>query len=250
MAILELFWLTVINISAIVQTAVTYYSQGSIIFPDTNRDMYLNDRNNLKINSIEAKMVKTASIVNASQFFNLFEANSLGDEEPFLASRKKVNYVEQAICKPDLKVIKLDNEPGFNGNEIYFPKCIRVPRCGGCCDLSERMTCVPVKTSFKEMRRARIRSSNAGFRASSQLVKVEIHDECKCVCKIKASDCLNPLHDYEHQLCQCVCKNSLEEAACHEAGHFRLWDFKTCSCKCRYPKHCSSGFRFNHKSCR
>lgn len=85
---------------------------------------------------------------------------------------------------------------------------------------------------------------------SQQTVQLEVHDECRCMCKVKADDC-NPLtHRYREDLCNCECINSDQEQDCRSMGPDKFWDTESCMCKCRHQIHCSSGLRFSHDTCR
>lgn len=46
---------------------------------------------------------------------------------------------------------------GRDAETLLFPRCVQVKRCAGCCDLAGRTTCVPVKKTTKQIRRAAIR---------------------------------------------------------------------------------------------
>ena len=104
-----------------------------------------------KNSNLDALMLQTANIANVSQFLNLFQAKTSDLDESFFASRRKIFYFLLAVCKLDLKMINLDNKLKCYKTDIYFPKCIRVLRCGGCCDINDRMTCVAVKTSLRDV---------------------------------------------------------------------------------------------------
>lgn len=49
-----------------------------------------------------------------------------------------------ATCSPENETLSIPTAP--NRSEIYFPKCIKIPRCSGCCP-SDRLTCQPTETS-------------------------------------------------------------------------------------------------------
>lgn len=143
------------------------------------------------------------------------------------------------------------DETSSDGNEIYFPKCVRVPRCGGCCDISDRMHCVATKVSYKEVKRAKIRIRRSAVpAASSQSVKIEIHEECRCQCKVKQEECKADKHSYSSELCKCVCHNSQEEINCRSMAPKKVWDNDSCTCKCRQQTHCPSKTSFSHQECR
>ena len=51
---------------------------------------------------------------------------------------------EAAHCEPHMKAIPFPR--GNNANSVYWPTCVNVQRCGGCCG-SDILSCVP--TSVK-----------------------------------------------------------------------------------------------------
>lgn len=53
-----------------------------------------------------------------------------------------------AGCSLEMKIIELQIHKEYN--EIYFPSCVRVPRCSGCCS-SKRLLCKPLKKSFDDI---------------------------------------------------------------------------------------------------
>lgn len=48
---------------------------------------------------------------------------------------------------------------------------------------------------------------------STHVVNVEVHEECRCICRIKATDC-NKFQDYHADQCRCTCKNIEQELNC------------------------------------
>jgi len=158
---------------------------------------------------------------NVSDFL---EALGVGE----VLSRKKVTYSEQATCQPEMRTVELpSNEP----NSVFFPNCVRLPRCGGCCGLSEMLECVPTKISQKELTRARVRlkRSTSGKSLKEALpitIKVPVHEACKCKCKVQEDDCDLYFHNYDQESCKCVCKNQSEELACLRDSKNKVWDNK------------------------
>lgn len=53
-----------------------------------------------------------------------------------------------AGCVPEMKIIELEST--HSSNELYFPSCIRMSRCSGCCP-SQRLHCIPINTSFEDI---------------------------------------------------------------------------------------------------
>lgn len=58
-----------------------------------------------------------------------------------------------------------------------------------------------------------------------QMASVEVHEECRCVCRVQAEDCSDQ-QEYHPDECRCVCQNSEAELACRNAKdkvRFRVW---------------------------
>lgn len=57
----------------------------------------------------------------------------------------KTTRESQSIWKNDdlnrKSMIRLDNQHSISQLNLYFPHCIRLPKCGGCCP-SERLQCI------------------------------------------------------------------------------------------------------------
>lgn len=61
-----------------------------------------------------------------------------GDERSSKAIRAK-----QAMCMPEMQVVPVVENP--DPSETYFPSCVRIKRCGGCCN-HELLSCQPIAT--------------------------------------------------------------------------------------------------------
>ncbi len=197
-------------------SSVTYISRIKILFVWKNND------------KLESFLHQTIELRNVSDFLKAFGVKEDVDEGGIFG-RKKDSYAEQATCQPELRTIELpSNEP----DSLFFPVCVRLPRCGGCCGLSHVLECVPTKVSLRELKRARVRvkrstNGRSSAEASQISIKVEIHDECKCKCKVKEDDCDDNLHRYKPQLCKCVCINQDKELACEKESSNKIWDGKS-----------------------
>lgn len=53
-----------------------------------------------------------------------------------------------AGCDVEMRTIEIKDP--VNRNELYYPWCVRLPRCSGCCP-SSRLQCVPTNISFVEI---------------------------------------------------------------------------------------------------
>ncbi|XP_059480136.1 platelet-derived growth factor subunit A-like [Neocloeon triangulifer] len=164
--------------------------------------------------------------------------------------KSSVERAKQAKCMPEntTVLLKPDNS-SENPFTIYYPSCVRVQRCGGCCN-SDLLSCQPVDirlrnfeiiaTEFKDGKFSNVRRR--------KVLQVEEHMKCDCDCKVKAEHC-NTLQVYDARACRCRCVNNEDKQKCDEENKIKLWDFETCLCKCRDVSECSTGFYFDEKSC-
>ncbi|CAG2172121.1 unnamed protein product [Oppiella nova] len=158
------------------------------------------------------------------------EEMDINEEIPRIAS--------PAACIPEMKIIEL--QATNSGDELYYPSCVRIPRCSGCC-LSQRLQCVPILTSFEDISVIRVKYSTVERRLKFEgfkVFRIERHDMCSCDCIQKAVDC-SPKQIYSESECRCLCPNVS-----------RYWDYNDCDCKCKSMPLCSTGFSFNNITCR
>ncbi|XP_020284096.1 vascular endothelial growth factor A-like isoform X2 [Pseudomyrmex gracilis] len=150
----------------------------------------------------------------------------------------------QARCMPELQPVslKVDNDPSV----IIFPSCTRVNRCGGCCG-STLLSCQPVATEIRNFQ-VIVSTIELQFRGK-RIIPVEEHTKCTCDCKMKEEHCNEKQH-YEPQNCMCICNNVDEEEKCRQSNGTKIWDAGSCVCSCRNIEPCSTGYYFNHNTCR
>ncbi|EZA50606.1 Platelet-derived growth factor subunit B [Ooceraea biroi] len=150
-----------------------------------------------------------------------------------------------ANCIPELQPVslKLDDDP----STMIFPSCTRIPRCGGCCSTS-LLSCQPTATEIRNFMVIVASVKELGYKGR-QIVPLEEHIKCKCDCKIKAKDCTEKQH-YEPHNCRCACSNVDEEQKCRKESDIKIWNGDLCSCSCRTIEECSTGYFFNHNTCR
>ncbi|CAG2173078.1 unnamed protein product [Oppiella nova] len=163
-------------------------------------------------------------------------------------------YGVQAVCAPELRTVELEDSPDGDHNSIYFPKCVRIKRCGGCCGASQLLECSPTKKSYKTVRRAHIRMKRSADgrplpNLSHHSVSVEEHEECGCQCRVGPQQCDPFLHRYRLELCRCECLNARDQLECKSLGTYRIWDSSECRCKCIVTKLCSTGYYFDDHTC-
>ncbi|OTF79709.1 hypothetical protein BLA29_010140, partial [Euroglyphus maynei] len=87
---------------------------------------------------------------------------NIGSKVP--RSKRTVDIQPQAECVPELKTVPLiaaasagnDDDDGgggqhrSNNQDLYYPHCIRLPRCGGCCP-SQRLVCRPKSITWRNI---------------------------------------------------------------------------------------------------
>jgi len=183
-----------------------------------------------------------------------------------------------ASCTPENRTVHLPL-PLTDGN-LYFPTCVRLPRCGGCC-ASRQLKCRPTEVlprKFKVLSIApsssnarRSMSSDGGRRRTSRrgrslrrntrsrrnkrqttnyyyVDEVE-HRACACLCRVTDTDCDPAVHDYDKTNCQCKCRNIDEQQKCLARAADHYWDAATCRCLCSKTASCSTTQFFDHASC-
>ena len=181
--------------------------------------------------------------------------SSVGEDRTrYRPSVRRPAFVNQAACEPEMRTIDLSEytHTQVDPDVAVFPRCIRVPRCGGCCGPSDLLQCLPTKISIKEVPRVMQRltiGSKDSKNTITETIQVEYHDQCACQCRVQEKDCDPNRHQYHRDKCKCVCTNTRDEEECMRHRD-KDWDPSECSCKCRTVKHCSTGLRFSHETCR
>ncbi|XP_076065370.1 uncharacterized protein LOC143039362 isoform X2 [Oratosquilla oratoria] len=127
----------------------------------------------------------------------------------------------------------------------YFPHCVAVKRCGGCCS-SNLLECIPTKTKKKKFKVMAIdNTSRSKYRVRNTLVtkRIEMHMECTCACRERQEHCKS-YQKYDENNCRCYCPN---ETNCPPG---KIWDSNECSCRCQNEAKCTTGAEFDHQNCR
>ncbi|XP_075587532.1 uncharacterized protein LOC124499022 [Dermatophagoides farinae] len=189
----------------------------------------------------------------------------------------------QAECVPELKTIQLNTASATagdvgqqqqqqhhwhrsNNQDLYYPHCIRLPRCGGCCP-SQRLLCRPKSITWHNVSVMHVQYSptQRRFRFSGiQHIRVEYHQQCGCECIQQSKDC-NHGQIYRPNECRCVCSLNDRLQCVRQNNYrnqsmptFRFWNEINCQCQCRLPtsinqskqiskiENCPSGYHFNY----
>ncbi|KAB7501966.1 hypothetical protein Anas_08566 [Armadillidium nasatum] len=201
--------------------------------------------------------------------FSIFRNSPLDEDVTETRSRKTVKYIgnpKQAQCVPELHSVDLGliNTPDVT----YYPTCVRVNQCGGCCPSKDIISCQPIASekvvvqvyelfpnaeendisTSASSTRGRRRRQSVKVKYNKINVTVEEHKECACLCKLRESSCNLDVHFYDEKGCACICRNIDEEEKCYrKSTHF--WNKDTCECLCRHEIACSSSETFDHSSC-
>ncbi|CAG0883823.1 unnamed protein product [Darwinula stevensoni] len=164
-----------------------------------------------------------------------------------LKALEKEHAVTKLGCKPKRTIVPVVEEGNTNGS-IYYPSCVQMKRCGGCCT-AKNQDCVPVRGQVETVNKEvlKIDPSKKGGPEMIQ-VPVERHKKCRCECKVKAEDC-NTQQKYDIDSCSCICRHTAPKNLCKPDLH--IWDDSTCRCACKKKiKRCSTGLVWNERDCR
>lgn len=214
-------------------------------------------------------MISLANVTKAEDFFRILGVSvpsnigtggggSVDPNEPIPLDRTRQRptrqtFIHQAACEPEMRTIDLSEytHTSVDPDIAVFPRCIRVPRCGGCCGPSDLLQCLPTKVTIKEVPRVLQRltvASKDSKNTIQETVQVEYHESCSCQCRVQERDCDPSKHQYHRDKCKCMCVNTKDQSECM-ADPDKEWYPNDCSCMCRNVKKCSTGLRFSHDTC-
>ncbi|CRL08719.1 CLUMA_CG021292, isoform A [Clunio marinus] len=153
----------------------------------------------------------------------------------------------QATCQPIDTVVSLVQDER-DPTVFYFPSCVLMKQCGGCCAHSGT-TCSPIEETDKQITIKKTKfSGGSKFQSLGDVtVTVKEHNRCKCQCKKTASSC-NSLQKFIANQCRCECINIAEAESCTQ-DPTKLFDTKSCACVCRDTKECATGLQYDQSSC-
>lgn len=211
----------------------------------------------------EKLLIRMKDVMNVSDFLRLFivQEQTVPQNESFsyngsgteirraLSAVPAASIAQPANCQTEQHVVELDKPD--NGATLFWPSCVRVRRCGGCCT-SKMLACKPTATSILNVTVLKMlynhQNPDSFESQGTRILSLEQHDRCACMCKERPEDCNSDIHEYRENECRCVCNNPEAAASCD--GPKKIWDSKECLCKCRNVRLCSSGRYFNIMTCR
>jgi hypothetical protein len=132
-----------------------------------------------------------------------------------LTGRAANEKMKQATCQPIDQVVSVIPKDERDPTVLYFPSCVLIKQCGGCCAHSGT-TCSPVDEAEKTVTVKKTKYQAGAKRLQSLgdiTVTVKEHKKCKCQCKKTAADC-NSLQRFIPGQCSCECTNLKEAEEC------------------------------------
>jgi hypothetical protein len=134
-----------------------------------------------------------------------------------------------------------------NPNTFFWPPCVNVSRCGGCC-VHDALTCTPVTRRLDDFTVAKMIFDSTGtvVWSGEVLIQLEAHTACDCSCRVLAADCNNRTQRYDADSCSCRCINESLSGSCQAPKH---WSQQLCACVCPNMLNCLDDEYFNYATC-
>lgn len=156
--------------------------------------------------------------------------------------------MKQATCQPIDQVVSVVPADERDPTVFYFPSCVLIKQCGGCCAHSGT-SCTAVETEDKTVtiRKTKFVGGSKLQSMGDVTVQLKIHKKCRCQCMKTANDC-NFLQRYIPGQCRCECTNLKEAEECTNNPK-KLWDSEKCRCVCRNTRDCGSDSIFDQEEC-
>lgn len=142
-------------------------------------------------------------------------------------------------CKPRPKIVPVPADY----NSVFWPSCVELYQCGGCCLNAAHFECVPSALQNRSTTVFRI-PLNVGGQPVAHKVFMVHHSHCKCACRVRARDCL-PTQTYDSGNCQCECRKKQEQCP-----YGKQWSQRQCRCICSYVGQCPKRFIWDDSKCR
>ena len=134
------------------------------------------------------------------------------------------SQLRQATCAPVDTIVSLIPADERDPTVFYFPSCVLVKQCGGCCAHSGT-SCSPTSEEEKQMtiKKTKFAGGSKLQPMGEVTVTVKEHKKCKCQCKKTASDC-NSLQRFISGQCRCECINALDAEECTKVSTTNIFD--------------------------
>lgn len=184
-------------------------------------------------------------------FGDVFTAKDSSHTNTRTKTRPKVmpKLTSPAGCQVEMKTV--DIKDPLMETHVFYPWCVRVPRCSGCCP-SIRLKCVPTKTSIVNVTAVQLDyegSLNGKFKYDGlRIFHLEKHESCRCECIQQQDDC-NEHQVYRPEECRCLCKDPSKADDCKKRPD-KIWIQDSCQCLCRQRFNCPTGSSFSEVSCK
>lgn len=138
----------------------------------------------------------------------------------FFLERAVGSMLRQANCQPIDTLISLIPKDERDPTIFYFPSCVLVKQCGGCCAHSGT-SCTPTDETERQVIVKKTKFVNEPKLQSLGDVTMTIkeHNKCKCMCTKKSTDC-NSLQRFVRSQCKCECLNVNEADQCAQVRFF------------------------------
>lgn len=155
---------------------------------------------------------------------------------------------EASPCEPQMTPIPI--EDATDPSILFWPSCVKVRRCGGCCG-HDMLTCKPIRETVQEIQLMKVQYPYAGapdfeFLGLEQYYIAE-HLECECGCRTELSHCDLQIHSYNSESCSCECLNAQEGLQC--PSH-KVWNREICQCLCPKLTWCAMDSYYSNDTCR
>lgn len=150
-------------------------------------------------------------------------------------------------CSPREMTVQLDlGLEAAAPDQVFFPRCTKVMRCGGCCS-SGLASCRPVEVerSLVNVLKGQVPFPGADYLIFTGFAKVmvERHLSCERRCDLSPDKCgVNKIF-LPHQ-CVCVCDRP------QRCLGPKAWNQDTCQCACSTTRECPKGQGFSQDTCR
>jgi len=162
-----------------------------------------------------------------------------------VSGSRKTNVVRDVTgmsggCTPRDQILPLAQPGDMSGS--YWPSCVSVKQCGGCCPNQQFMECVP--TQIKKVPHSAFYIKFSNFDVVPVSVDMFHHSKCACQCKVKKEDCY-PKQTYDPNNCQCRCDRTVTDCS-----YGKTWSMRACGCVCSQRYECERGKVWNENSCK